>query len=132
MDKSNEEFLKEAKEIINDKSFKDNNDLKPIQLNNIDYENFIDLISIITTKLELRDNDMSLGFLASHLMKELESIDKKTLITQHYKVFALQLLVHYKTIEQTINKLKAIGVYDNESWIDKSIDDIIKEKEVEN
>lgn len=132
MDKSNEEFLKEAKEIINDKSFKDNNDLKPIQLNNIDYENFIDLISIITTKLDLRDNDMSLGFLASHLMKELESIDKKTLITQHYKVFALQLLVHYKTIEQTINKLKAIGVYDNESWIDKSIDDIIKEKEVEN
>ena len=132
MDKSNEEFLKEAKEIINDKSFKDNNDLKPIQLNNIDYENFIDLISIITTKLDLRDNDMSLGFLASHLMKELESIDKKTLITQHYKVFALQLLIHYKTIEQTINKLKAIGVYDNESWIDKSIDDIIKEKEVEN
>lgn len=132
MDKSNEEFLKEAKEIINDKSFKDNNDLKPIQLNNIDYENFIDLISIITTKLDLRANDMSLGFLASHLMKELESIDKKTLITQHYKVFALQLLIHYKTIEQTINKLKAIGVYDNESWIDKSIDDIIKEKEVEN
>lgn len=132
MDKSNEEFLKEAKEIINDKSFKDNNDLKPIQLNNIDYENFIDLISIITTKLDLRNNDMSLGFLASHLMKELESIDKKTLITQHYKVFALQLLIHYKTIEQTINKLKAIGVYDNESWIDKSIDDIIKEKEVEN
>ena len=131
MDKSNEEFLEEANDIIKDKTFSYKNDLKPIQLNEIDYENFIDLISVITSKLNLRDNDMSLYFLASNLMKELEAIDKNTLITNKYKVFALQLLVQYKLIEKTINKLKASGVYDNESWLDKDINDIIKEKQIE-
>ena len=131
MDKSNEEFLEEANNIIKDKTFSYKNDLKPIQLNEIDYENFIDLISVITSKLNLRDNDMSLYFLASNLMKELEAIDKNTLITNKYKVFALQLLVQYKLIEKTINKLKASGVYDNESWLDKDINDIIKEKQIE-
>ena len=131
MDKSNEEFLEEANNIIKDKTFSYKNDLKPIQLNEIDYENFIDLISVITSKLNLRDNDMSLYFLASNLMKELEAIDKNTLITNKYKVFALQLLVQYKSIEKTINNLKASGVYDNESWLDKDINDIIKEKQIE-